>query len=67
MMAVEQKTKIRPVMNLSAPKGGAFNDAVLPEKLRKLEMSSANLVGHEILQAGRGAEIANLTFKMHSS
>ena len=54
LMAVAQKTKIRPVMNLSAPSGTSFNDAVRREAVRKLEMSSAKLFGHEVVRAGRG-------------
>ncbi len=58
LMAVAQKTKIRPVLNLSAPGGTSFNDAVRPEAVRKLEMSSARQFGHEVVRAGKGAIIA---------
>ena len=58
LMAVKQKNKIRPVLNLSAPVGASFNEAVNPDSLRKLSMSTAKEFGYEILRAGRGAEIA---------
>ena len=43
LMAVKQKNKVRPILNLSAPKIFSFNDAVIENSLRKLEMSSAAL------------------------
>ena len=58
MMAVAQKNKIRPVMNLSTPAGASFNEAIRPETVRKLEMSSAKLFGQGIVRAGRSAKIA---------
>ena len=45
MMAAEQRTKVRPIMNLSAPLGESFNEAVDTRDLCKLRMSSAKLFG----------------------
>ena len=58
LMAVKQKNKVRPILNLSAPAGASFNDAVNPDSLRKLTMSSAKEFGFELLRAGRWAEMA---------
>ena len=55
MMAVEQRTKVRPIMNLSAPVGEAFNEAVDTRDLFKLKMSSAKLFGDALLKMGRRA------------
>ena len=57
-MAVQQKNKIRPILNLSAPKHFSFNDAVDETRVRKLEMSSASLFARALRRAGRGALIA---------
>jgi len=59
LMAVAQKSKIWPMMNLSGPKGDAFNEAVDPTRLKKLTMSSAKLFGQSLKRAGRGAVFAN--------
>ncbi len=58
LMAVPQKNKVRPVLNLSAPAGASFNEAVNPDSLQKLGMSSAREFGYEILRAGQGATFA---------
>ena len=48
LMAVKQKSKVRPILNLSAPKGFSFNDNVDENHIRKLEMSSARQFGNAI-------------------
>ena len=58
LMAVPQKNKIRPILNLSAPRGQSFNDAVEMLKLKKLRMSSARLFSEEIAKKGKGAVFA---------
>ena len=58
MMAAVQKTKVRPIMNLAAPKGNSFNEAVNPFAIRKLTMSSAKLFADSLRKAGRGAVFA---------
>ena len=55
LIAVEQKSKIRPVLNLSAPKNRSYNDEIKPHILRKLKMSSAKLFGYAVKKAGKGA------------
>ena len=56
-MAVVQKSKVRPILNLSAPKINSFNDAVDEFKIKKLEMSSAKLFGQTIFEAGKNATL----------
>ena len=58
LMAVKQKNKVRPILNLSAPKNFSFNDAVIENSLRKLEMSSAALFAKALRRAGKGALMA---------
>ena len=55
MMAVEQRTKVRPIMNLSAPVGEAFNEEVDTRDLFKLKMSSTKLFRDALLKMGRRA------------
>jgi len=45
MIAVSQKDKIRIIMNLSAPEGDSFNDAVSSRDLQKIYMSTAKSFG----------------------
>jgi hypothetical protein len=58
LMAAVQKTKVRPIMNLSSPKGTSFNDAVDEFSVGLLKMSSAKLFGEALVQAGKGAVFA---------
>jgi hypothetical protein len=57
MMAVEQKEKIRIVMDLSSPKGLSFNDAIAELALEKVSMSSARLFGYSVVDCGVGARM----------
>jgi len=57
MMAVEQRDKIRIVMNLSGPKGESFNDAINELALEKVSMSSARLFGYSLVECGIGARM----------
>ncbi len=55
LMAAVQKTKVRPILNLSAPKGRSFNDAVNEWKIENLIMSTPKLFGESLVKAGKGA------------
>ena len=57
-MAAVQKTKVRPILNLSAPAGSSFNDAVDKNHLRKLSMSSAKKFSQTLVRMGKGANFA---------
>jgi hypothetical protein len=57
MMAVAQKNKIRIIMDLSAPKGASYNDAINETALEKVSMSSARLFGYSVQDCGKGARM----------
>jgi len=63
LMAAVQKNKVRPIMNLSSPKGRSFNDAVDSMKFEKLKMSSPKLFGESIVKAGKGAVFSKSDIK----
>jgi hypothetical protein len=55
LMAAVQRFKVRPILNLSSPKGGSFNDAVKDFDVDLLVMSSQRLFGDALRKAGKGA------------
>jgi hypothetical protein len=63
IMAVARKGKVRPVVNLSSPKGASFNDNVEELAVMKVRMSSSAQVGQSIRAAGRGARLTKLDMK----
>jgi hypothetical protein len=58
LMAVVQRTKVRPILNLSSPGGASFNDAVIPERVDKLKMCSAKMFAETLIKAGKASHIA---------
>jgi len=58
LMATEQKTKVRPILNLSAPVGFSLNESVNKTDIRKLTMSSAKKFSQTLLQLGRNVVFA---------
>jgi len=60
LMAKKEKTKVRPILNLSSPKGKSFNDATDKELLLKLTMSSPSIFGQLLLNLGMGAKFAKI-------
>jgi hypothetical protein len=60
LLAKREKTKVRPILNLSSPKGSSFNDAVDKTDLLKLTMSSASKFGQLLLIWGKGAKFAKI-------
>ena len=63
LMAVEQKGKIRPILNMSYPEGDSFNDNVDEDAVTKVTMSSAKQFGQSILRAGRGALMSKMDMR----
>jgi hypothetical protein len=57
MMAVEQKNKVRVIMNLSAPPDASLNDAIDDHALEKVVMSTAKSFGYSIVDCGPGARM----------
>ena len=58
MFALEQGHKIRPIVNLSAPAGQSFNEAVLD--LPSVEMASSKQVAQQIYKHGYGCLLCKL-------
>ena len=54
-MAAVRKTKVRPIMNLSSPKGNSLNDAIDMDTVQKIGMSSPKIFAEELVKAGKGA------------
>jgi len=57
MLAIDQHSKVRIVMNLSGPEGESFNDAIIEEALEKVHMSTARLFGYSVVDCGYGARM----------
>jgi hypothetical protein len=55
LMAVPQDNKVRPVLNVSSPKGRSMNDNIDLTKLETVRMTSAKAFGYSICEAGEGA------------
>jgi hypothetical protein len=53
LVAIVQKTKIRPILNLKVPVGSAFNEAVDENRIRKLKMCSAKIFSQTLLKTGK--------------
>jgi hypothetical protein len=58
ILAVPQPNKVRICLNISLPENRSFNDNIDIHKMEKIKMSSARLVGHSILEAGKNCTIA---------
>jgi hypothetical protein len=56
-LAVAQKNKIRIIMDLSAPEGSSYNDAINESALGKVSMSSARLFNSRLRQGSQDVEI----------
>jgi len=55
LKAIVTDGKVRPVINVSAPRGASFNDNIRESKMEKVEMSSAKRFGQSVRKAGKGA------------
>ena len=63
LMAIEQKDKVRPVLNMSYPEGSSFNDNLDVDVLPKVKMSSARQFGQSVLRAGKGALMSKMDMR----
>jgi len=63
LMAEEQKDKIRPVLNMSNPKGKSFNDNIDTLSVGRATMSSAKQFGKALLRSGRGSLMSKMDMK----
>ena len=57
LMAIERNGKVRPIINLSSPKGRSYNDNINKIKLEKVNMSSAKAFSYMVKENGKGASI----------
>jgi len=55
LMAVVRNGKVRPVLNMSGPRGRSFNDNVAEEKLEKVHMATAKSFGYFLRDKGKNA------------
>ena len=55
LAVVVRNGKIRPILNMSGPKGKSFNDNVDKRKLEKLHMGTARQFGFGLKKAGKNA------------
>ena len=63
IMVVEQKTKVRPILNMSYPDGDSYNDNVDELAVPKVRMSSPKQFGQSVLKAGTGALMSKMDMK----
>jgi hypothetical protein len=63
LVAIEQPTKVRPVLDISLPKGSSFNDNVNKSKVEKTEMATAQKFAFTLREAGFGAIMSKFDAK----
>lgn len=63
IMAVDQKDKVRLVMDMSRPEGRSFNSNLTRDLLDKVNMSTAKQFGYSVREAGIGAIMSKLDMK----
>ena len=60
IFGVKQSSKIRPVMNLSHPKGQSFNSSIPKGAFPKVEMSSSKKIAQDIKLKGPQAKVSKM-------
>ena len=63
LMAVVRNGKVRPVLNMSGPKGSSFNDNVDLTKLEKVHMDTAKAFGYKLKEIGTNARFSKFDYK----
>ena len=63
LAAVVRNGKVRPVLNMSGPRGRSFNDAVQKEKMERLHMGTAKKFSYGLLEAGQFAKFSKFDIK----
>ena len=58
LAVVVRNGKVRPILNMSGPKGRSFNDNVDKAKLERLHMGTAKEFGFSLKKAGKGAKFS---------
>jgi hypothetical protein len=62
LIAIQQNGKVRPVLNMSEPKGNSFNENVESVKLEKVFMSSSKQFSKSLFDAGKNASFSKFDF-----
>jgi len=62
LIAIVRNGKVRPVLNMSGPRGQSFNDNVDKSKLEKVHMDTAGTFGQKLLEAGTGAVFSKFDY-----
>ena len=60
LFAVNQSDKYRPILNLSKPDGNNFNEAIIPSKMRKVNMSTARQFAATLRNTGQNSIMSKL-------
>jgi len=55
--------KVRPILNMSAPKGRSFNENMEERKLEKVHMSTAKEFSYAVREAGPGAKFSKFDIR----
>jgi hypothetical protein len=63
LMAVVRKGAVRPIINLSAPKGASFNENVNTNSLEKVRMATAQSFGYAVRKCGTNAKMSKFDKK----
>ena len=63
LIAIARNGKIRPVVNMSGPKGYSFNDNLDKTKLEKVKMTTAKEFSYSLKEAGNGALFSKYDIK----
>jgi len=63
LMAVDRNNSIRPVINMSGPKGGSFNENLDKLQMEKVKMASAKSFSFAVKSAGVGALMSKYDLK----
>jgi len=62
LMAIVRNGKVRPVLNMSGPKGKSFNDNVAEEQLEKVHMATARGFGYYLKETGKNAVFSKFDY-----
>jgi hypothetical protein len=63
IMAINQKDKVRLVLDMSRPKGRSFNDNIAKRHVGKVRMATAQLFSYRVREAGKGAVMSKQDMK----
>jgi hypothetical protein len=63
LLAIEQPSKIRPVLNISLPKNESFNDNIRKFLLEKVHMATALDFGFTLVECGRNSVFSKFDAK----